>query len=121
MMTEDEQIEMAIRASMGTNSTKVDTDDELSEDVVIVKEVKIDDTPVGSNFNWPGFKRIPLDLIEETSAPASDMTRVQIRFPDGQRLVLKLLKNDKVIRLFGHIKASYPDKAEQPFDVTLIN
>jgi hypothetical protein len=64
------------------------------------------------------FQKITPELIPEPQNTSStEKARVQVRFPDGQRLVVTLLKTEKMKRLFGHIKATHSQKAEQPFDV----
>jgi hypothetical protein len=48
MMTEEEQLELAIRASMGGPSNKVEESEDEMDDVEIVEEVSIDNSPTGS-------------------------------------------------------------------------
>ncbi|KAI8897633.1 thioredoxin-like protein [Globomyces pollinis-pini] len=107
MLSEEEQLELAIQASMGNNSEAVDMD----EDVKVVEEVSLPLDPVSK------FKNIKAVQSVETTLPPAQSTRIQIRFPDGKRVVRKFEKVAKVVHIFEYIKSAYPTESEKPFDL----
>ena len=78
-LTEDEQMDLALKASMGT-STEFSSNVKKQEEPVTLEHV---------------FKKIKtMDAAEPTSS--KDTTRIQIRFADGSRVVRNFNKSDKV-------------------------
>jgi hypothetical protein len=106
MLTEEEQLELAIAASINGSSIKQQYQNEIPTDPKTCIEI----------IN-PVFNSIKIDDSKEPDGPPSEVTRVQIRFPDGQRAVRKLLLNSKVSQLFGYLKSAFPEKCKEPFDV----
>jgi hypothetical protein len=94
-LTEEEQVEIALIES---------AQDSLSQHP--------DDSPYGL------VKAIePMDYKEPENAP--DTTRIQLRLPDGSKLVKRFYKNDLVRKIVAYLKHLHPDYQEHPIDVRL--
>ncbi|KAJ2817988.1 UBX domain protein Ubx2, partial [Coemansia erecta] len=54
------------------------------------------------------YKELPVtEPLEPAAGPAS--TRIQFRFPNGQRVVKRFQKTDKVVVVFQYLKATLPE------------
>jgi hypothetical protein len=126
-LTEEEQLEAAIRASMCDADDKEDDD---SDDVVeVLDSMGDDDTrkPSAQNDDATGsdnvgdngtdgqqsstssFEReiLSMEVGEEPSTGGGeDVSRVQIRMPDGKRLVRKFLSNSPVKFIYAFVAQS---------------
>lgn len=127
LLTEDEQLERALQASMaGQGSLKVPDEDpdDLTRSVGDLKKEDVDmadsdetsaNGTVAASSAW---SQIPANKPhEEPAANAPNTTRIQIRHPEG-RIVRRFALDDKVQRIFEYLKASPIDgKAGIEFDV----
>ncbi|KAJ3328045.1 hypothetical protein HDU93_001700 [Gonapodya sp. JEL0774] len=111
-MSEEEQLLAAMQASLdangGTTSGRhsvqpidVDADEETAPEA-------------------PGHVSI-FDSIQSVEHPdrpdGKDATRLQIRLPDGSRIVMRVLKSDPVRFLFEHVKATVPAVDGKQFEL----
>jgi hypothetical protein len=114
-MTEEEQLNAAIAASLGSPSketSEVDTPMEVPPESPQQPQQE-EEEKAGSLFD--SIKPVKR---EETKDMANS-TRVQLRMPDGKRLVRRLLKSDPVRYLFEYIKAEVPEAESQQFEVSI--
>ncbi|KAJ8662049.1 hypothetical protein O0I10_002381 [Lichtheimia ornata] len=107
-MSEEEQINAAIAASLQAKGE--DTQEEADKDQENQEE----------DIKEPQEKS-PLDSIQpikrdEPTDPANT-TRIQLRTPDGKRIVRKFLKTDPVRYLFEFVKAELPESQDRPFEL----
>jgi hypothetical protein len=125
-LTEEEQLEAAIRASMCDADDKEDDD---SDDVVEVLDSMGDDDarkPSAQNDDATGSDNVDNGAEEQQSSTSSfereilsmevgeepstgggeDVARVQIRMPDGKRLVRKFLSNSPVKFIYAFVAQS---------------
>ena len=126
MLTEEEQLERALQASMAGQSSSLKVPDEDPDDLTRSigdlrgKDVDMDMEEVSkpeSNGTKSVFASIPSDLPHEEPAQSPDVTRIQIRHPEG-RIVRRFLVNDPVQRIFEFLKAQpINDKAGVDFDL----
>lgn len=114
MLTEEEQMERALQASMaGQGSLKVPDEDpdELTRSVGDLKGkdvamVETEQTQTNGSAAPSLWAQIPSDKPhEEPAANAAETTRIQIRHPEG-RIVRRFALKDKVQRIFEYLKAS---------------
>lgn len=121
-LTEEQQIELAMKRSMQQSSTlgtsaddaivvDGDSDDDNQEEDM--PEISPSPPAISAEDEVPldPFDAIkPIDHPEPTEQP---FTRVQIRFPNGKRLVRKLQPNDKVIVIFEWLKNVLATQGDQ--------
>ncbi|KAI8881469.1 hypothetical protein K501DRAFT_222983 [Backusella circina FSU 941] len=117
-MTEEEQLNAAIAASLGSpskeaptpeNDTPMETSQESVQQATPQPEEEVE--KAGSLFD--SIKPVKR---EETKDMANS-TRVQLRMPDGKRLVRRILKTDPVLYLFEYVKAEVPEAENQQFEL----
>ncbi|KAI5958073.1 ubx2 [Candida theae] len=106
-LSEEQQIELAMKQSIldnansgkdAENAINLVSDDEESSRVEV---------PQSEEDIFDSVK--PIDHKEPSDGPT---TRVQIRFPNGKRLVRKLLLDDKVVVLFEWLKYELSQSAQ---------
>ena len=108
-MSESEQLEAAMRASMEDVAAAVDdevdagvhyTDDDDDDDEVEVLEVK----PSPVEEKPPSL----MDELMTVTVPAepADGSRIQLRMPDGKRAVRKFTPSDPVRTIYAHLAVS---------------
>lgn len=124
-LTEEEQLERALQASMaGTAQTLQVPDEEDPDDLTRSigdlkgKEVEMEDVQeVETNGANSVFASIPSDRPHEEPVQGPDVTRIQIRHPTG-RIVRRFAVNDPVQRIFEYLKAQpIDDKAGVEFEL----
>lgn len=122
-LTEEQQLEFAIKQSLG-NKDPADVDDvEILNSGDANDPIEIDDDEDDDNINEPKelsdedkFRLIkPIQHMEPTST--ENTTRIQIRTSDGSRKVLKFLTDNKVITIYELIKATFPQVSNNEFFV----
>ncbi|KAJ3010715.1 UNVERIFIED_CONTAM: hypothetical protein HDU68_002011 [Siphonaria sp. JEL0065] len=116
-LTEEEQLNLAIAASLGgaSSSSKksgvvvLDDSDNDDDDVDIPDASAEDETTQDRELDaWASIStKIP---AEPPATPADAVTRVQFKLPDGSRVVRRFLKTDTVKVLFGFIKSQLAEK-----------
>jgi len=114
-LTEDEQLELALAASLDPEEPEVNDPDidmfhdegEDDEDRDEEKEEKSAVNEVRST-PWGKLKAVQHN---EPEANAPGATRVQIRLKDGSKIVRRFLKTDQVRVIYEHLKAIIPDLA----------
>lgn len=110
-MTEEEQLNAAIAASLTKGKEKEEDQDSIDMDVDEPKETVIEEEKAGSAFD--GIKAVKRD---ETTDMVNS-TRIQLRLGDGSRVIRRFLKSDPVRYIFEFVKAEVPGANEQPFEV----
>lgn len=88
-LTEEQQIEYALKQSLGKsadNAISLDSDDEVAAE--------------------PAEPVDPFDAIkpQEHTEPAANTTRIQIRFPNGKRVIHKFGVDERVVVLYQWLK-----------------
>ncbi|KAI9250240.1 hypothetical protein BDA99DRAFT_523251 [Phascolomyces articulosus] len=127
-MSEEEQINAAIAASL---DGKPDTETTTTE------QTASPSSPLQPQEKEQSSQKEPQDEEEEEEATTettsvldsiqavqrdetTDMansTRIQLRMPDGKRIIRRFLKTDPVRYLFEFVKAEVPETQNQPFEL----
>ncbi|KAI8820167.1 thioredoxin-like protein [Fimicolochytrium jonesii] len=108
-LTEDEQLELALAASMGDAGPSKKPGDVV--DLTSEKDADEDNEVEGASV---------LDLIKpqlNEEPTGSDALRIQFRLPDGSRKVRKFRPTDPVRTLFEYIRADVPEAGDKPFEL----
>ncbi|KAJ3298908.1 hypothetical protein HK104_010211 [Borealophlyctis nickersoniae] len=117
-LTEEEQLELALAASMGGSGTVSDPYILDDEDEEVPEEEDLTNNEVAEPTPADVFSSIqPIKRDEPTSG---DTARIQFRLPDGSRKVYKFLKTDPVRHLFEYVKAEVPEAQKQQFDLICV-
>lgn len=107
ILTEEEQMGMAINQSLNHYSTQIEKNDDLKN--------HHDDTDVQLNL----LKNINPVFHPEPANNTVDVTRIQIRTGDGKRLVRKIYLYQNTVRhLYEIIKYEWKEYLEVPFVLT---
>ncbi|KAG0079935.1 hypothetical protein BGZ93_011407 [Podila epicladia] len=115
-MTEEEQLQAAMMASMGGDPSSA---------IEIPQEDEVDANPEPAKEPTPALEEVSVfDSIQsvrhEEPTDASNATRIAFRLNDGSRLVHKFSKDAKVRALFEYIKSEVEDARTQPFELVFI-
>ncbi|KAH6581758.1 hypothetical protein BASA60_002251 [Batrachochytrium salamandrivorans] len=110
-LSEEEQYNLAIAASLSSDDTTTKDTKSSSETPSQLLLPSKDDPRYGAMV----FGMIATVPYEEPTGPPDTITRIQFRFPDGQKCVYRFHKSDSVRRIFESIKASHPD-IKSPFE-----
>ncbi|EGZ11092.1 hypothetical protein PHYSODRAFT_352438 [Phytophthora sojae] len=105
--SEDDQLAAAIAASMQDNNGGSDDDEAKEADDDMDEEEKHEEEaqdPV-------------VALTPEPDAGAPDVTRVQIRVPDGTRLTRRFLKTDPLAMVWTFVKDQVPEARGRAFEL----
>lgn len=137
-MTEEEQLQAALQASMGDTMNQgqdqhaYDSDD---SDVYIIDHESVDDHLDDTNVSMESSLKMPAEQIDTpSSSPSkteektpsfwddvlsmnvgdeptttSNVARIMIRLPDGKRLVRKFDNHGTVKDIYAFVAQSYPD------------
>ncbi|KAF9930760.1 hypothetical protein FBU30_011296 [Linnemannia zychae] len=117
-MTEEEQIEAAMMASMGGDvSSAIDIPDEESEDIKTPAEDEME--PQSESVQESVFDSIKPVRHEEPTDLANS-TRIGFRLSDGSRLMHRFSKSAPVRVLFEYIKSEVEDARTQPFELVFL-
>jgi thioredoxin-related protein len=108
-MTEEEQLNAAIAASL-TRSNKEEEEKEDTNMEVDEKEQEEEEKTVSPFDEIKAVKR------DETTDMANS-TRIQLRMGDGSRLIRRFLKTDPVRYIFEFVKSEIPEANERPFEL----
>ncbi|KAL3795158.1 hypothetical protein HJC23_007386, partial [Cyclotella cryptica] len=125
-LSEEEQLQAAIRASM--MSPDNDENDSMDDDVEILDKTMEDDDNGNENDESAveDSKPAALNAFEQEiqtmdvgDEPAGkDVARIQIRMPDGKRLVRKFRGGDCVKVIYAFVAQSNPEAREgKPFEI----
>ncbi|KAG2374229.1 hypothetical protein C9374_011066 [Naegleria lovaniensis] len=122
MDDEDEQLRAAIQASI-EEATKMNTS--ADEDVQIIENPSQTTTsntttqqPTSQPIVEPADKKINVsDYLTEQG----DTTRIQIRFPDGKREVIKILKNAPLAAIYAVCRQKLQGSSITSFVVTYLD
>lgn len=98
--SEDDQLAAAIAASMQDND--ISGEAEQSEDAM-EQEEKAQEPVVA--------------LAPEPDAGAPDVTRIQVRMPDGSRLTRRFLRTDLLAMVWTFVKDQVPEARLRPFEL----
>ncbi|KAG0358193.1 hypothetical protein BG005_002611 [Podila minutissima] len=115
-MTEEEQLQAAMKASMGGDPSSA---------IEIPQEDEEDTNSEPAKEPTPALEEVSVfDSIQpvrhEEPTDASNATRIAFRLNDGSRLVHKFSKDAKVRALFEYIKSEVEDARTQPFELVFI-
>lgn len=110
-MTEEEQLEHALQASLAAGSSEQtllrEDPDDLTRSIGHLRKPE-DEMEIQENGNITNeatpFSLIPSDQPHIEPAPGPGITRVLIRHPAG-RIVRRFAQNDKVQRIYEYLKA----------------
>lgn len=107
-LSEEQQIELAMKQSIIDNGTtnNINKSGTTIDDAIVIdgsddEEPEIVSSPSEEISKDPFDSILPINHPEPTEQP---MTRIQIRFPNGKRLVRKLKLDDKVIIIYEWLK-----------------
>lgn len=105
-LTEEEQLQAAIQASM-KNTNEDDSDDDNVEVIKAVVGAKSDEADVNEDNNKGSVFEQEILTIEIGDEPTSgDMARVQIKMPDGKRVARKFAADAPVKLIFAFVAQS---------------
>jgi hypothetical protein len=112
-LTEEEQLQAAIRASIQGNDDDDDNDNSDVEVIDVAKNSSADDETGQS-----AFEREILCVNVGDEPVSGDLARVQIRMPDGRRLIRKFRGDDPVKLIYAFVAQSNDDaKAGKLFEL----
>ncbi|TPX40731.1 hypothetical protein SeMB42_g04652 [Synchytrium endobioticum] len=130
-LSEEEQLEAALRASLG-QPLPGDDEDEDSTGFTAPPSTMNGQAPeppsicistslhaVAAKARENGAPVTAFDAvspIKRDEPTTGDITRVQIRCPNGDRVVRKFLKSDPVRHIFEYVKSSIPG-GDKPFEI----
>ncbi|KAJ3054395.1 hypothetical protein HK097_001946 [Rhizophlyctis rosea] len=114
-LSEEEQLELALAASVESNGgIAIDNDDD--EDTAQDDE---EDILKNSEVEKP-VDVLAVLLPVKRPEPTADAARIQFRLPDGGRVIHKFNKTDPVRFLFEFVKAEVPETQSRPFDLIAV-
>ncbi|CAI5731215.1 unnamed protein product [Peronospora destructor] len=107
--SEDDQLAAAIAASMqGNNGDSDEGEMKQTEDAIIHYETKHEEETVQEPV---------VTLTPEPDAGLPNVTRVQIRVPDGSRLTRRFLKTDPLAMVWSFVKDKVPEARGRAFEL----
>ncbi|KAF9104470.1 hypothetical protein BGX29_001840 [Mortierella sp. GBA35] len=116
-MTEEEQLQAAMMASMGDDpSNAIDIPEDDQEDVSTPLD---DEDPLPEVVEESVFESIKPVRHEEPTDMATS-TRIGFRLSDGSRLMHRFSKSAPIRVLFEYIKSEVEDARTQPFELIFI-
>ncbi|KAL0074327.1 putative UBX domain protein [Phycomyces blakesleeanus] len=129
-MSEEEQINAAIAASLKAYGNAPEREDSVDIDEHDVSGGAVDDAvePHGETEDFedieeeePAVTGSLLDSIKANKRPEptnlADSTRIQFRLVDGKRVIRRFMKTDPVRYLFEFVKAEVPQTEQQGFEL----
>ena len=114
-MTEEEQIEAAIAASVSSSAPT--QSDAFPSASATSSTTSLPTSPAAKLSSLPASEVIAAKERSDPTPAEGDVTSIQIRLPDGKRIVKKFLKADTVRTLFAHVKFAVPELQSKPFEV----
>lgn len=112
-LSEEKQLELAIRESLGNTPSLSETSPTKADEAVPVTQTEHED-PHTTLFN--SIK--PVEHLEPDNKPGIT-TRIQVRTGDGKRLVRRFdAMNDTVRTIYEVIKSHWEEYSQQPFLLT---
>ncbi|KAG0237697.1 hypothetical protein B0O80DRAFT_176637 [Mortierella sp. GBAus27b] len=118
-MTEEEQIQAAMLASMGGDTPIADAVDEEEAPPAAAAAAVDEEPPAEPVEEMSVFDSIQPVRHEEPTDPATS-TRLGFRLSDGSRLMHRFSKNAPVRALFEFVKAEVEDARSQPFELVFL-
>ncbi|KAG2732207.1 hypothetical protein G9P44_004624 [Scheffersomyces stipitis] len=113
-LTEEQQIEFALKQSILENNGKSASDaiaiDDSDDENLPEIEDEEEEAPAPTEPTDP-FESIAAISHEEPTS--SNSTRIQVRFPNGKRLVHKFNLDDKVVTIFSWLKFILAESAQE--------
>ena len=109
-LSEEEQMNMALRASLGENI-------DLEKDVIVIDDDEEQEPKKTLDQICASIQ--PKNPPEPSSS--NETVRLQFRLPNGSRLVRIFRKSDQVESLFAFVKSQFPEGIEKPFEVFYIS
>ena len=121
-MTEDEQLQAALKASMAGNAMDEDSDDELVVDEHDIHNVgspeKKEGTKSCTMADEFGSGSGSVQVGEEPSASDSDAVRIQFRMPEGQKVVRRFRRGDSIKVIYAFVVQNLDEaKKGKPFQL----
>ena len=123
-MSEEEQINAAIAASMEAEADTTETSAEPEPSSLSQQETKTEESQVQDDQQdeTEAASTSILDSIQpikrDETTDMANSTRIQLRMPDAKRIIRRFLKTDPVRHLFEFVKAEIPETQTQPFEVS---
>ncbi|KAJ2957363.1 hypothetical protein NQZ79_g6883 [Umbelopsis isabellina] len=112
-MTEEEQLNAAIAASLGNNASNNEASSSVIESPAETQEV--DEEAVEEERQASVLDSIAANKRDEPTDPKTS-TRIQLRLPDGSRIVRRFNKIDPVRYIFEFVKAEVAEAETRPFE-----
>ncbi|CAO3685233.1 unnamed protein product [Umbelopsis ramanniana] len=116
-MTEEEQLNAAIAASLGGSHTEGGSGSGAADSPV----AETQDTEIDEETAEEERQASIVDTIEaikrEEPTDLKNSTRIQFRLADGSRIVRRFNKTDPVRYVFEFVKAEIPDANSRPFEL----
>ena len=127
MLTEEEQLERALQASMAGQSDSLKVPDEEPDDLTRSigdlkgKDVEITEAASGTNGSAAKspFASIPSDRPHAEPPQGPTTTRIQLRHPDG-RIIRRFELSDLVQRIYEYLKAQ-PVEGKEGVEFELVS
>ncbi|KAI8146242.1 hypothetical protein BJV82DRAFT_409991 [Fennellomyces sp. T-0311] len=111
-MSEEEQINAAIAASLHGAPSTEKAEEEPTPQAEEEEEEEEEEQPTEKSV---------LDSIQpikrDEPTDMANSTRIQLRLPDGKRIIRRFLKTDPVRHLFEFVKAEVPETQSKPFEL----
>ncbi|KAF7721307.1 hypothetical protein EC973_004949 [Apophysomyces ossiformis] len=131
-MSEEEQINAAIAASLQSQGDTASEDNAVTSSVGAPtaphekkegreKEIAEEEQEEEEEEKDETAQLSPLDSIQpirrDEPTEIANTTRIQLRMADGKRIIRRFMKSDPVRYLFEFIKAEVPETQSQPFEL----
>ncbi|KAG2185749.1 hypothetical protein INT43_002184 [Umbelopsis isabellina] len=113
-MTEEEQLNAAIAASLGNNAGNNEASSSAIESPAETQEV--DEEAIEEERQASVLDSIAANKRDEPTDPKTS-TRIQLRLPDGSRIVRRFNKTDPVRYIFEFVKAEVSEAETRPFEL----
>lgn len=123
-MTEEEQLEKALQESMATSGRGlqppvVEDPDDLTRSISDVRDVEVGTNGATTVPEPTAFSLIASDHPHAEPVPGADITRIQLRHPEG-RLIRRFALSDPVRRIYEFLK-SEPLPGKEGVDFELVS
>jgi hypothetical protein len=117
-MTEEEQLDAAIAASLAGSAPESQSVVDLTrdDDVVVIEDEEQTTAALEPQHETIGIESITAVKRDEPP-PSTGVTRVQFRLPDGKRVVRRFMKDDLVRYLFEYVRAEVEGAQERDFEL----
>ncbi|KAI7857442.1 hypothetical protein BDC45DRAFT_501187 [Circinella umbellata] len=122
-MSEEEQINAAIAASMEAEADTTEASTEPEPSLLSQQETKAEEIQE-KNEQEDETEAVTTSILDsiqpikrDETTDMANSTRIQLRMPDGKRIIRRFLKTDPVRHLFEFVKSEVPETQSQPFEL----